>query len=189
METPTRSQWGPVAWKMLHYYALSYPTVVQEEDKQRALVFLEHYADMLPCVECAEFLRKELEGFTLGEVVLSRKAFVDFTHALHNRVNARLNKKQLSLAQFYAEYSSKPKAPATTVAPRSAPAPKVAVAPKVAPRTALAPTAQRGVPKTPAKEAPRAAVPSGGVKKRTVQLPAPKPVGYRSRGGCASCRG
>jgi len=177
METPTRSQWGPVAWKMLHYYALSYPAEVQEDDKKRALVFIEHYADMLPCVECAEFLRKELEAFTLEEVVLSRKAFVDFTHALHNRVNARLSKKQLSLAQFYAEYSSKPKAP---VAP---------VAAKVAPRTALAPTAQRGVPKTPAKEAARAAVPSGGVKKRTVQLPTPKPAGYRSRGGCASCRG
>lgn len=205
MQVPGRSDWGPVAWRMLHYFAISFPETPSDEEQARALRFLRSYADWLPCDECRENLAAEYENFALDEVVRTRKELVDFTHALHNRVNARLNKPQLSLQQFYAAYAPKPKeakavapakqAPKAAARPKAGTAawtargglsaralPKAKAVPKSAPKVAAARSvAPKAPPKAPPKAQPR------GLRNRTVKLPPIKPAGTRS-GGCAACR-
>lgn len=122
MEIPQRSQWGPVVWNLIHWFAVTYPEEPEEEDKQRAKVFFESLPQWLWCEECRGHFKDLLKEYDIAKLAESRKDLIDLTHELHNKVNQRLKKPEISKQEFYKLYASvdavlgiaKPRAPPTS---------------------------------------------------------------------------
>lgn len=89
------STWGPSVWKLIHIVSAAYPPNPTEQDKQEFVAFMHSLAKVLPCGGCRMHFTKALnEGkFKLTQDVLkSRMSVFGWSVAMHNSVNARLEK-------------------------------------------------------------------------------------------------
>ena len=94
--------WGKYQWTAIHFTALGYPKNPTENQKK---VFFTYFnkilPEILPCFKCREHLKKTLKE----EHPITDKDLVDadtlfaWTVALHNVVNKRLNKPEITLAE------------------------------------------------------------------------------------------
>lgn len=213
MEIPQRSQWGPVVWNVIHWFAVTYPEEPEEEDKQRAIAFFDSLSQWLWCEECRGHFKDLLKEYDIAKLAESRKALIDLTHELHNKVNERLKKPTISKQEFYKLYQSvetvmgvaKPRAPPTsqrtltvlqkqqtrTVASARSLSAKPS-APAPVPRSTTT-TATRGIPNTATTPAQNKAIQAPvekstttrrrGVRNRKVHIPPARPGR-----NCPSCR-
>ena len=53
-------EWGPSAWKFIHYVALKYPKNPTEEDKKQYFVFFYNLQFILPCERCAKHYKDNI---------------------------------------------------------------------------------------------------------------------------------
>ncbi len=97
-----KSVWGPIKWKELHTRALIERAMTDEARWFAA------YVDGLPCAKCrahfAAFLAESPPDFR------SRPLFFAWTVAAHNFVNEATGKRNLTVAEAYAEHFFKPEA-------------------------------------------------------------------------------
>jgi len=132
MEPPTREEWGPLVWRMVHLQAIAYADAPTAQDKQRAKAYYEAQFQFLPCPECIEHFVAVLQALPIDAHLDSPKQLIDWTHAIHNRVNERLGKPEISKQEFYKLYAND-QAPGRCRDPKAAPAPPAAPAAAVAP--------------------------------------------------------
>ena len=88
------ARWGKHVWKSLHYIAHAFPEQPSEQQKQAALQVMQSLAHLLPCAKCREHYAAYLAEAPPN--VESREAFARYLNQLHNKVNARLDKEQVS---------------------------------------------------------------------------------------------
>lgn len=105
MEPPSRAEWGPIFWKMIHFQAISYADEPSDEEKEAALGFFKSLSNFLPCPECQGHFKKLLEELPVEPHLNSCKELTDWTHELHNRVNQRLGKPEITRQEFYKIYA------------------------------------------------------------------------------------
>lgn len=89
--------WGPSAWKFLHSLTFSYPDTPTLEEQTNAEKLFTSLKYLLPCSSCRDHYISELNNNppdTSSKLRLS-SWLVD----LHNRVNVRLGKPIVSMAQ------------------------------------------------------------------------------------------
>jgi hypothetical protein len=92
--------WGPVLWRAIHDMALAYPERPSPEDARSVEAFFRALPALLPCAACGEKLRAELLAEPVsGGPARSRAALYAWTVRLHNRVNARLGKPEMGVAE------------------------------------------------------------------------------------------
>ena|SRR3989338_7417649 len=115
------SIWGGPAWRFLHSVALAYPTLPTNEEKMAAKLFIQSLTKLLPCKECRVNLLNELATDPIDRAVMSKQSFSKWVTSLHNRVNARTGKRQLSpedvieiIKGTYAPNPPAPQTPTTT---------------------------------------------------------------------------
>lgn len=106
MEPPSRAEWGPIVWKLIHLQAMSYADVPTDEDKLRAKNYFHALAKFLPCPECMEHFDLVLKALPIDEHLDSPKQLIDWTHAIHNRVNLQLGKSEITKQEFYRLFES-----------------------------------------------------------------------------------
>jgi uncharacterized protein (DUF2236 family) len=94
--------WGPPFWRAIHYAALGSPERPTPEDRRAFAAWLSALPTVLPCQACAdhfsELLRREPPT---DERMSSVDALFRYTVDLHNHVNARLGKPQLTVQQAH----------------------------------------------------------------------------------------
>src|SRR3990167_10277906 len=90
------SSWGPVAWKLLHSVAAGYPDRATPQEQASLTQFIHGLPDLLPCAMCRVHFRQEIAADPVEPHVGSRAAIERWLVDLHNRVNARLEKPQLT---------------------------------------------------------------------------------------------
>jgi hypothetical protein len=95
-ERSAKHEWGPALWAFLHTITVidsSDPETVRRmsRDASKCLAAL---ADAIPCCKCAEFYRARPapEGPPIDRMALFRWGW-----ALHNEVNAKLGRAQMTL--------------------------------------------------------------------------------------------
>lgn len=88
--------WGPIFWTYLHAYA----ELFFDQPNDQSMKFLTTFSDTIPCPECQEHFKTYLNLHSLeGDL---RK----YIFNLHNSVNRRLKKKEITW-QFYTQEVSK----------------------------------------------------------------------------------
>ena len=102
------AQWGPAGWIFLHSIGFSYPEATPTmEEKESMYKFLVHTGEVLPCRRCrrhyAAFVRTHLSD-PYCAVLADRESLSRFLVDLHNDVNRRLGRPEMSFERVRALY-------------------------------------------------------------------------------------
>lgn len=90
--------WGKHMWSSIHFIALGFPETPSEKQKTDYKHFFENLPKVLPCNTCSEHLEKTMKNelpLYANNLVNNRELF-KWTVKLHNIVNNRLKKKELT---------------------------------------------------------------------------------------------
>lgn len=95
------SCFGPI-WFSLHCVSFGYPVKPTPPDQDHYKRWLLSWGDVLPCKQCRQNFKKNLEDLSFDSAVhlKSRDSFVQFIWTLHNHVNLKLGKDQHPLKEF-----------------------------------------------------------------------------------------
>lgn len=83
--------WGPATWTALHCMASSYPTQPDKTLQKKTKLFLETFAELIPCKMCGAHFQSHVANLSPGDLA-SRDAFLSWTVHVHNEVNERTGK-------------------------------------------------------------------------------------------------
>lgn len=96
--------WGPQYWFFLHTSALSYPIKPNDTIRKKFYDFIHNFPIFIPDPKIASSFSELLEKYPVSPYLDSKDSLVRWTHFIHNKVNAKLEKDQISLGKFYTEY-------------------------------------------------------------------------------------
>lgn len=95
--------WGSHMWKSIHYIALDYSNTPTDEEKTDYKLFFMNLYKVLPCYECSKHLKEIVSKHPITDNILENSnTLFNWTVDIHNIVNEKLNKKQISYAQAVA---------------------------------------------------------------------------------------
>ena len=92
------SVWGPIFWNTMHIITLGYPERPSESEKAAAAAFFESLTKLIPCPICSSHYSEFLKE--MPPQVDNRSGLIFWMFNLHNKVNARLGKSEISFEQF-----------------------------------------------------------------------------------------
>jgi hypothetical protein len=103
------TKWGPSAWAFIHAITFSYPEHPTDHHRKMAFSFLMSLTALLPCGRCRVHFHQELskEGITdfNHPVFQTRLSFSRFMVDVHNAVNRRLGKDEVSYKEVMRSHS------------------------------------------------------------------------------------
>lgn len=96
--------WGPHYWFFLHTIALTYPHNPNEVVKKKYYDFIQNLHLFIPVEKIGNEFTKLLTEYPLAPYLDSRDSLVRWMHFIHNKINEKLEKRKISLADFYTDY-------------------------------------------------------------------------------------
>lgn len=96
--------WGPHYWFFLHTLAMTYPHHPNAVTKKKYYEFIQNLPLFLPVEEISSEFSKLLDSYPITSYLDNRDSFVRWMHFIHNKINAKLEKPQISLNEFFVKY-------------------------------------------------------------------------------------
>jgi hypothetical protein len=96
--------WGPWYWGFLHTATMTYPVKPNAVTKKKYYDFINMIPLFIPIGSMATEFSKLLEKYPVSPYLDSREALVRWMHFIHNKMNERLEKPQLTLEEFLTKY-------------------------------------------------------------------------------------
>jgi hypothetical protein len=90
--------WGPPSWDVLHFAAHHYNPQKKEAIK---CLFRAYSEGALACGSCTTHVAKYLTDNPIDEHLDTREALVIYVNRMHNTVNKRLGKRDVTLKESY----------------------------------------------------------------------------------------
>jgi len=97
--------WGPLFWSTFHIISLAYPESPTYGEKKAAKEFFNSMMFLLPCPICKEHFSDVLKTLPVETWLDNRSSLTEWVWMLHNRVNARLGKPEISKSAFFGRYA------------------------------------------------------------------------------------
>ena len=95
--------WGPAAWLFLHSVTFQYPENPSHLDKEKYYTFFRSIQNVLPCPNCREHYKQNLKDIPIR--LDSREDLVEWLIDVHNEVNKKNYKRELSYEEVYKNYN------------------------------------------------------------------------------------
>jgi FAD-linked sulfhydryl oxidase len=106
------SVWGPHYWFFLHTIAESYPLHPNEVTKKKYYDLIQNLPIFIPIDEIGNYFSQLLDKYPVSPYLDNRDSFVRWMHFIHNKINVRLGKQEISLPRalelYREEYKPKP---------------------------------------------------------------------------------
>jgi len=96
--------WGPHYWFFLHTLAMTYPHHPNSVTKKKYYEFIQNLPLFLPVEEVSGEFSKLLDKYPITPYLDNRDSFVRWMHFIHNKINEKLEKPQISLNDFFVKY-------------------------------------------------------------------------------------
>ena len=96
--------WGPHYWFFLHTAAMTYPHHPNAVTKKKYYEFIQNLPLFVPVENISKELEKMIDKYPITPYLDNRDSFVRWTHFIHNKINEKLEKPQLSLNDFFVGY-------------------------------------------------------------------------------------
>ena len=96
--------WGPHYWFFLHTITMCYPHRPNTITKKKYYEFVQNIPLFIPIENISTYFSHLLDEYPVSPYLDSRDAFVRWMHFIHNKVNQKLEKPQVSLTKFYENY-------------------------------------------------------------------------------------
>ena len=99
--------WGPILWSYLHYSAINYPEHPTKQQVKEMKDWLCSLPTTIPCKNCSQHYRKYIEQNReqLDKICSCRDHLFNFLVDIHNKVNKRNGKKELTYDEARKIYS------------------------------------------------------------------------------------
>ena len=97
--------WGESFWNVIHYITMAYPDDPTEEDRQNISAFIKSLQHVLPCETCRNHFKANLITYPLTNE--SRYNFITWAVNVHNEVNRRTGKPEMSIDEAINLYTTK----------------------------------------------------------------------------------
>jgi hypothetical protein len=95
---------GPHYWFFLHTIALNYPKYPNAVTKKIYYDFIQNLPVFIPIEKHASDFSKMLDEYPVSPYLDSRDSLVRWMHFIHNKINEKLEKRKISLSDFYVQY-------------------------------------------------------------------------------------
>ncbi len=96
--------WGPHYWFFLHTLAMTYPHHPNSVTKKKYYEFIQNLPLFLPVEEVSGEFSKLIDKYSVTPYLDNRDSFVRWMHFIHNKLNEKLEKPQISLNDFFVKY-------------------------------------------------------------------------------------
>ena len=96
--------WGPHYWFFLHTLAMTYPHHPNAVTKKKYYEFIQNLPLFLPVEEISSEFSKLIDKYPITSYLDNRDSFVRWMHFIHNKINIKLEKPQISLNEFFVQY-------------------------------------------------------------------------------------
>ena len=96
--------WGPIFWSTLHITSLAYPEQPTYAEKRAAKEFFGALIHLLPCPVCRDHFREVFQTMPVDSWLDNRGSLTEWVWSVHNQVNRRLGKREVSMAEFHDAY-------------------------------------------------------------------------------------
>jgi hypothetical protein len=95
---------GPHYWFFLHTISLNYPKYPNAVTKKKYYDFIQNLPLFIPIEKHATDFSKLLDEYPVSPYLDSRDSFVRWMHFIHNKINEKLEKRKITLSEFYVQY-------------------------------------------------------------------------------------
>jgi hypothetical protein len=95
---------GPHYWFFLHTISLNYPKYPNAVTKKKYYDFIQSLPLFIPIEKHAADFSKLLDEYPVSPYLDSRDSFVRWMHFIHNKINEKLEKRKITLSEFYVQY-------------------------------------------------------------------------------------
>jgi hypothetical protein len=96
--------WGPHYWFFLHTIAMTYPHHPNTVTKKKFYEFIQNLPIFLPVEEISGEFSKLIDKYPVTPYLDNRDSLVRWMHFMHNKINEKLEKPQISLNEFFVNY-------------------------------------------------------------------------------------
>jgi hypothetical protein len=96
--------WGPHYWFFLHTIAMSYPLHPNAVTKKKYYDFVQNIPLFIPVESMAGEFSKLLDQYPVQPYLDNKESFIRWMWFIHNKINKKLEKPQISLNDFYIKY-------------------------------------------------------------------------------------
>lgn len=96
--------WGPHYWFFLHTLAMTYPHHPNSVTKKKYYEFIQNLPLFLPVEQISGEFSKLIDKYPITPYLDNRDSFVRWMHFIHNKINQKLEKPQVSLNDFFVKY-------------------------------------------------------------------------------------
>ena len=96
--------WGPHYWFFLHTISMSYPVHPNAVTKKKYYDFVQNIPLFIPVESMAGEFSKLLDQYPVQPYLDNKESFIRWMWFIHNKINKKLEKPQISLNDFYVKY-------------------------------------------------------------------------------------
>ena len=96
--------WGPHYWFFLHTLAMTYPHHPNTVTTKKYYEFIQNLPLFLPVEEISGEMSRLIDKYPVTPYLDDRDSFVRWMHFIHNKINEKLEKPQISLNEFFVKY-------------------------------------------------------------------------------------
>lgn len=96
--------WGPHYWFFLHTVAMTYPLHPNAVTKKKYYEFIQNIPLFIPVEQISKEFERLIDKYPITPYLDNRDSFVRWMHFIHNKINEKLEKPQISLNDFFVEY-------------------------------------------------------------------------------------
>lgn len=96
--------WGPHYWFVMHTMAFSYPVNPPAGIKKQYYAFIQSLPIFVPEGEVRGEIERLLAQYPVEPYLGSKDALVRWTHFIHNKVNQKLDRPEVTMRDFYISY-------------------------------------------------------------------------------------
>jgi hypothetical protein len=98
------SIWGPHYWFFLHTISMTYPLRPNSGTKKKYYELITNMPTFIPVEQIANEFSKLLDLYPITPYLDTRESFIRWTWFIHNKINQKLDKPQITLNDFYVKY-------------------------------------------------------------------------------------
>jgi hypothetical protein len=96
--------WGPHYWFFLHTIAMTYPHHPNAVTKKKYYEFIQNLPIFLPVEEISGEFSKLIDKYPVTPYLDNRDSLVRWMHFMHNKINVKLEKPEITLNEFFVNY-------------------------------------------------------------------------------------
>ena len=96
--------WGPKYWFFFHTITLNYPNYPNSVTKKKYYDFVQNIPLFIPVESMAGEFSKLLDQYPVQPYLDNKESFIRWMWFIHNKINKKLEKPQISLNDFYVKY-------------------------------------------------------------------------------------